>query len=220
MASTVAVGLGTSLGIGALCWFVDPCWCTMDEVDRHRAKKAKKSRQRLRVGSKKKVAARTTLLMQSPTGLSVAFPVLLGAAASDLQFLKDFIAGGTSGIIAKVCTSGIEHRKLVAQVRGNRGTDMACRRLAVPKAVKPRAEPQSASVWPGTLVNCLRYFPTQACNFAFKDLIRSLFPKADKKTEYLKFFSVNMAAGALAGAASLLVVYPLDMVRTLLEVDE
>ena len=31
--------------------------------------------------------------------------------------------------------------------------------------------------WRGNVTNCIRYFPTQAFNFAFKDNIKKLFPK-------------------------------------------
>ena len=73
--------------------------------------------------------------------------------------------------------------------------------------------------WRGNLTNIIRYFPTQAFNFAFKDSIKALFPKADKKTEFGKFFMINMASGGLAGAGSLLIVYPLDYARTRLASD-
>merc|ERR1712154_670359 len=56
-------------------------------------------------------------------------------------------------------------------------------------------------------------------NFAFKDGIKSLFPKADKNTEFGKFFAINMASGGLAGAGSLCIVYPLDYARTRLASD-
>jgi len=68
-------------------------------------------------------------------------------------------------------------------------------------------------------VNVLRYFPTQAFNFAFKDSIKKLFPKANPKTEFGKFFLINMASGGLAGAGSLAIVYPLDYARTRLASD-
>lgn len=64
-----------------------------------------------------------------------------------------------------------------------------------------------------------RYFPTQAFNFAFKDTIKNLFPSYNSKTEFWKFFAVNMASGGLAGAGSLLIVYPLDFARTRLAAD-
>ena len=31
------------------------------------------------------------------------------------------------------------------------------------------------SFWRGNLANCIRYFPTQALNFAFKDKIKAMF---------------------------------------------
>ena len=73
--------------------------------------------------------------------------------------------------------------------------------------------------WRGNMANVIRYFPTQAFNFAFKDFFKSLFPKYNAKTEFLKFFAANMASGGLAGAASLLIVYPLDFARTRLGAD-
>merc|ERR1712238_146107 len=54
---------------------------------------------------------------------------------------------------------------------------------------------------------------------AFKDSIKSLFPKADKNNEFMKFFMINMASGGLAGAGSLCIVYPLDYARTRLASD-
>merc|ERR1719261_164625 len=67
--------------------------------------------------------------------------------------------------------------------------------------------------------NIIRYFPTQAFNFAFKDSIKAMFPKVDKKKEFGKFFMINMASGGLAGAGSLMIVYPLDYARTRLASD-
>lgn len=49
---------------------------------------------------------------------------------------------------------------------------------------------------------CGRYFPTQAFNFAFKDTIKGLFPKANPKTDFWRFFAINLASGAHALAES------------------
>jgi len=73
--------------------------------------------------------------------------------------------------------------------------------------------------WRGNFTNVIRYFPTQAFNFAFKDSIKKLFPKYNPKNEFGKFFLVQMASGALAGAGSLCIVYPLDYARTRLASD-
>jgi solute carrier family 25 (adenine nucleotide translocator) protein 4/5/6/31 len=52
-----------------------------------------------------------------------------------------------------------------------------------------------------------------------QDTIKNLFPKYSPKTDFWRFFAVNMAAGGLAGAGSLLIVYPLDFARTRLAAD-
>jgi len=76
------------------------------------------------------------------------------------------------------------------------------------------------SLWRGNLANVIRYFPTQALNFAFKDTYKKLFiGGVDKKKEFWKFFLGNLASGGAAGATSLCVVYPLDFARTRLAAD-
>jgi len=76
------------------------------------------------------------------------------------------------------------------------------------------------SLWRGNLANVIRYFPTQALNFAFKDTYKKLFIGGiDKKKEFWKFFVGNLASGGAAGATSLCVVYPLDFARTRLAAD-
>lgn len=69
------------------------------------------------------------------------------------------------------------------------------------------------------MANIIRYFPTQAFNFAFKDTFKVMFPAYSPKTDFWKFFASNMASGGAAGAASLSIVYPLDFARTRLAAD-
>lgn len=133
------------------------------------------------------------------------------------------MAGGVSGAVAKTCTAPIERVKLLIQTQD-----------ANPKIISgevPRytgivdcfsrvaSEQGVGAFWRGNLTNIIRYFPTQAFNFAFKDTIKAMFPKADKNTEFAKFFMINMASGGLAGAGSLCIVYPLDYARTRLASD-
>lgn len=75
------------------------------------------------------------------------------------------------------------------------------------------------SFWRGNLANVIRYFPTQAFNFAFKDTIKNIFPRYNPSTDFWKFFATNMASGGAAGAMSLAIVYPLDFARTRLAAD-
>jgi len=139
------------------------------------------------------------------------------------DFLINFVAGGTSGAIAKTCTAPIERVKLLIQtqdanpkiisgeVKRYTGIVDCFSRVSSEQGIK--------AFWRGNLTNIIRYFPTQAFNFAFKDSIKAMFPKADKNTEFAKFFLINMASGGLAGAGSLCIVYPLDYARTRLASD-
>jgi len=139
------------------------------------------------------------------------------------DFLINFLAGGTSGAVAKTCTAPIERVKLLIQtqdanpkiisgeVKRYSGIVDCFSRVAGEQGVK--------AFWRGNLTNIIRYFPTQAFNFAFKDGIKAMFPKADKNKEFLRFFLTNVASGGLAGAGSLMIVYPLDYARTRLASD-
>merc|ERR1719348_24478 len=79
------------------------------------------------------------------------------------------------------------------------------------------------SFWRGNVVNVVRYFPTQALNFAFKDKFKALFmgtgSNAITPDQFWKFFGANLASGGAAGATSLAIVYPLDFARTRLGAD-
>ena len=57
------------------------------------------------------------------------------------------------------------------------------------------AEQGFASFWRGNLANVVRYFPTQAFNFAFKDTIKNMFPRYNPRTDFWRFFATNMASG-------------------------
>jgi len=73
-------------------------------------------------------------------------------------------------------------------------------------------------LWRGNVANCIRYFPTQALNFMFKETIKQTF-KANKNDSYGVLFGKNVASGGAAGALSLLFVYSLDYARTRLAND-
>jgi len=139
------------------------------------------------------------------------------------NILIDFLAGGTSGVVSKTLTAPIERVKLIIQTQD-----------ANPKIISgevPRytgigncftrvaSEQGMGAFWRGNFTNCIRYFPTQAFNLAFKDTIKGLFPKKNPKTEFWPFFGINLASGGLAGAGSLCFVYPLDYARTRLASD-
>ncbi len=70
------------------------------------------------------------------------------------------------------------------------------------------------SLWRGNTANVIRYFPTQALNFAFRDRFKKMFGFKRDRDGYWPWFAGNIASGAAAGATSLLFVYSLDYART------
>jgi len=142
---------------------------------------------------------------------------------SAVSFLVDFSLGGTAGAIAKTCTAPIERVKLIIQTQD---ANPRIRSGEVPRYTgivnafqRVASEQGILAFWRGNMTNVIRYFPTQAFNFAFKDSIKKLFPKYNPKTEFGMFFLVQLASGGLAGAGSLCIVYPLDYARTRLASD-
>jgi len=137
--------------------------------------------------------------------------------------LKDWAAGGTAAGISKTVVAPIERVKLLLQTQD---ANPRIKSGEIPRYTgimncfsRVVAEQGMVSLWRGNLANVIRYFPTQAFNFAFKDTFKSMFPKYNPKTEFWQFFGANLASGGLAGAASLLIVYPLDFARTRLAAD-
>jgi solute carrier family 25 (adenine nucleotide translocator) protein 4/5/6/31 len=138
-------------------------------------------------------------------------------------FLLDFALGGTAGAIAKTCTAPIERVKLIIQTQDANPRIISGevpRYTGIGNAFsRVYSEQGFLAFWRGNFTNVIRYFPTQAFNFAFKDSIKKLFPKYNPKTEFGMFFLVQLASGGLAGAGSLCIVYPLDYARTRLASD-
>ena len=137
--------------------------------------------------------------------------------------LVDWAAGGTAAGISKTLVAPIERVKMLLQTQDS-NPDIQSGKVARYTGIvncfsRVSAEQGFVSLWRGNLANVVRYFPTQAFNFAFKDTFKRMFPKVDAKKDFAKALGVNMASGGLAGASSLLIVYPLDFVRTRLAAD-
>ncbi|KAK9524662.1 hypothetical protein VZT92_017033 [Zoarces viviparus] len=139
-----------------------------------------------------------------------------------ISFAKDFLAGGISAAISKTAVAPIERVKLLLQVQHASKqitTDMQYKGI-MDCIVRIPKEQGFISFWRGNLANVIRYFPTQALNFAFKDNYKKLFlDGVDKHTQFWRYFAGNLASGGAAGATSLCFVYPLDFARTRLAAD-
>jgi len=138
-----------------------------------------------------------------------------------LGFAENFMLSGAAAVISKTAAAPIERIKLLVQ---NQDEMIKAGRLSEPYkgvvdcTVRTFKTEGILPFWRGNLANCLRYFPTQALNFAFKDTIKALF-KSDPKESYAMKFTKNIFSGGAAGAMSLCFVYSLDYARTRLAND-
>merc|ERR1712038_1987488 len=128
---------------------------------------------------------------------------------------------GAAAIISKTAAAPIERVKLLVQ---NQDEMIKQGRLETPYkgvidcTLRTFKTEGVLPFWRGNLANCIRYFPTQALNFAFKDSIKKAF-NPQKTDSYAVKFSKNIASGGAAGAMSLCFVYSLDFARTKLASD-
>jgi len=146
----------------------------------------------------------------------------MGKGFDPVAFGQDFLAGGIAAAISKTAVAPIERVKLLLQVQAtskqiaveNQYKGMVDCFVRIPK------EQGFLAFWRGNLANVIRYFPTQALNFAFKDKYKVIFlGGVDKNKQFWRFFAGNLASGGAAGATSLCFVYPLDFARTRLAAD-
>jgi len=142
------------------------------------------------------------------------------SSAKTGNFALDFVLGGVSAAISKTAVAPIERVKLLLQTQ-DANDKLAGRKYKgiADVFVRVPQEEGFSAFWRGNLANVIRYFPTQALNFAFKDTYKRWFNPFNPKTEFWWFFLGNLASGGAAGATSLMFVYPLDFARTRLAAD-
>eukprot|EP00088_Acartia_fossae_P069508 TRINITY_DN90_c0_g1_i8.p2 TRINITY_DN90_c0_g1~~TRINITY_DN90_c0_g1_i8.p2 ORF type:complete len:301 (+),score=112.63 TRINITY_DN90_c0_g1_i8:57-959(+) len=138
-----------------------------------------------------------------------------------LGFAENFMLSGVAAGVSKTAAAPIERVKLLVQ---NQGEMIKQGRLDKPYtgvidcATRVLKTEGVYPFWRGNLANVLRYFPTQALNFAFKDTVKAAFKTPKDAPTYMKF-GTNIASGGVAGTMSLLFVYSLDYARTRLAND-
>jgi len=143
------------------------------------------------------------------------------ASSDKLSFVENFALSGAAAIAAKTVAAPIERVKLMIQ---NQGEMIKSGRLDRPYTgvvdctVRVMKTEGPVAFWRGNTANVIRYFPTQALNFAFKDMIKNAF-KVSKDESSMSKFAKNIASGGAAGALSLTFVYSLDYARTRLASD-
>ena len=108
--------------------------------------------------------------------------------------------GGVSAAVSKTAAAPIERIKLLIQnqdemLRAGRldrkynGIADCFRRTAAAEGV--------VSLWRGNTANVIRYFPTQALNFAFRDKFKKMFGYKKERDGYAMWMAGNLASGGV-----------------------
>ena len=138
-----------------------------------------------------------------------------------LGLAENFALSGAAAIISKTAAAPMERVKFLIQNQDEMlksGCLKEPYKGVVDCAVRVYRAEGFLPLWRGNLANCIRYFPTQALNFAFKEKIKARFNM--KKTDpYGTKFKRNFLSGGAAGAMSLCFVYSLDSAQTRLSND-
>lgn len=137
-------------------------------------------------------------------------------------FVVDFLMGGVSAAVSKTAAAPIERVKLLIQNQDEmlKSGRLDRRYTGIIECFSRTSKDEGVlSLWRGNTANVIRYFPTQALNFAFRDTYKAMFAYKKERDGYGKWMMGNLASGGAAGATSLLFVYSLDYARTRLAND-
>lgn len=110
--------------------------------------------------------------------------------------LADFIIGGTAGIISRTATAPIELFRIQRQNSFMPGSTL--REVIIKEGIR--------GLWKGNGANCVRVFPQSAINYA-------VYSWLDKRLS-LSPESRRVLSGAISGAISMSLTYPLETVRS------
>merc|ERR1711881_370400 len=161
------------------------------------------------------------LISRSPVFIMSNEPPKKESVMGVPPFVIDFLMGGVSAAVSMTAAAPIERVKLLIQ---NQDEMLKTGRLDKPYSgvidctTRTLKTEGIVPFWRGNLANVIRYFPTQALNFAFKDTIKAAF-KVPKTAGVAQKLGANVAAGGIAGSLSLSIVYSLDFARTRLAND-
>jgi solute carrier family 25 (adenine nucleotide translocator) protein 4/5/6/31 len=139
-------------------------------------------------------------------------------APKKLTFLENFVLSGSTAVISKTLAAPIERVMLLLQIQkrhtsqSNIGQPLQRHYGFISKTMQKEG---LASFWRGNISNCMRYFPTQSLNFAFKDKIKQAFSPKKTDTNVSKLLK-NILSGGFAGSLSLslLFIYSIDYCKT------
>ncbi|XP_057958350.1 probable ADP,ATP carrier protein At5g56450 [Malania oleifera] len=140
------------------------------------------------------------------------------------SFQRDLMAGALMGGVVHTIVAPIERAKLLLQTQDSNlaiiNGGRARYKGMLDCIVRTVREEGILSLWRGNGSSVLRYYPSVALNFSFKDLYRNMLRSGNSQDHHsISNASANFMAGAAAGCTTLVIIYPLDIAHTRLAAD-
>lgn len=134
--------------------------------------------------------------------------------------VRNLVAGGMAGMVAKTVVAPLERIKILFQI-----SSVPFRLLQVPVVAKNIIKDEGAlALWKGNTATMLRVFPYSGIQFMTFDRVKSYYlhlAKNDPERRH-KFGGLtpveSLIAGMIAGTVSVICTYPLDLTRAQLAV--
>lgn len=139
-----------------------------------------------------------------------------------VTFIKNCFAGACAAVVSKIVIAPVERVKLILQLRNSQTTLAKEKRYkgVVDCFIRVPKEQGFLSFWRGNGVNILRACCQESLGYAFKDFFKiwSLKGVNPGDSNY-KFLLGNLVAGGCSGGATIVIIYPLEFIRTRLAID-
>ena len=130
--------------------------------------------------------------------------------------LVKFVSGGVAGIVAKTTVAPADRVKILFQVHTSKKFTLANMSREIGSIVQ---QDGITALWRGNFASVLRVFPYAGIQFfsfdAYSSVFRNTRPKREKVVvpTYWRLQGERLISGAMAGATSVAVTYPLDLIR-------
>ncbi|PRP81223.1 hypothetical protein PROFUN_02057 [Planoprotostelium fungivorum] len=132
--------------------------------------------------------------------------------AALLDSMKHFVAGGAAGAVSRTTVSPLERLKILYQVQPRGQEEYKTIRGSLTKMYRDEGW---RGYFKGNGTNIVRIVPYSAAQFAAFEQFKKMLTKPGEK-DLTPLNRLN--AGAMAGIVSVVVTYPLDLIRTRLSV--
>ena len=159
--------------------------------------------------------------------LREASPSFMAGDSAVVALCKDYLAGFTAAAVSKTLNAPFNRVVTLLQTQdANPRVSSVNHAIGIPRYTgifnvlyRVTKEQGVLAHWRGNLPYVVGWLPTQAFHFAFKDSLKSLFPKYNMKKQFWPWFGCNMASGALVGACSAVITYPFHFAHVRLQAD-